>query len=62
MTESTQGSMPGIQPFVAGPDWKQYSFPISAFNTDGHDMTGLSFVHFQEPGQFEFQIDDLEIK
>jgi beta-glucosidase len=62
MTESTQGSMPGIQPFVAGPDWKQFSFPLSAFNTDGHDMTGLSFVHFQEPGQFEFQIDDLEIK
>jgi hypothetical protein len=62
MTESTQGSMPGIQPFVAGPDWKQYSFPISAFNTDGHDMTGLSFVHFQEPGPFEFQIDVVEIK
>jgi beta-glucosidase len=62
MTESTQGGMPGSQPFVAGPEWKQYSFLLSALNTDGHDVTGLTFVHFQEPGKFEFQIDDVEIK
>jgi hypothetical protein len=62
MTESTQGQMPGIQPFVAGPEWKQYSFPVSAFNSDGHNVTGLSFAHVQETGKFEFQIDDVEIK
>ena len=60
MTESTQGGMPGSQPFVAGPE--QYSFRLSAWNTGGHDVTGLTFVHFQEPGKFEFQIDDVEIK
>lgn len=62
MTESTSGQMPGMQPFVAGPEWKQYSFPLSAFHTDGHDVTGLAFVHAQEPGKFEFQLDELEIK
>ena len=62
MTESTSGQMPGMQPFVAGPEWKQYSFPLTAFHTDGHDITGLAFVHAQEPGKFEFQIDELEIK
>jgi hypothetical protein len=61
-TESNQGSMPVIQPFVAGPEWKQYSFSISTFNTDGHDITGIGFAHAAEPGKFEFEIDDLEIK
>ena len=62
MTESTSGQMPGMQPFVAGPEWKQYSFPLTAFHTDGHDITGLAFVHAQEPGKFEFQLDEVEIK
>src|SRR5581483_6219732 len=39
-TQSNAGSMPGFQPFAAGPEWKHYSFPFSAFNTDGHDVTG----------------------
>jgi hypothetical protein len=62
MTESTQGGMPAIQPFEAGPEWKEYAFPLTAFNTDGHDVTGLAFAHVQETGKFEFQIDDVEIK
>jgi hypothetical protein len=28
-----------------GADWKQYSFPISSFDTDGHDITGINFLH-----------------
>ncbi len=61
-TESTAGQMPGIQPFVPGAEWKQYSFPFSSFNTDGHDITGIAFAHAQEPGKFEFEIDAVEIK
>ena len=61
-TESTAGQMPGIQPFVAGPEWKQYTFPWSDFKTDGHDVTGIAFAHAQEPGKFEFEIDEVEIK
>jgi predicted glutamine amidotransferase len=30
--------------------------------TDGHDVTGLAFVHVQDVGKFEFDIDDVEIK
>jgi hypothetical protein len=61
-TEENQGSMPTIKPFAAGPEWKPYSFPISSFNTDGHDITGIAFAHAQEPGKFEFEIDEVEIK
>lgn len=61
-TESNSGGMPGIQPFVAGPEWKHYSFPFSTFQTDGHDITGLAFVHVQEPGAFQFQLDEIKIK
>ncbi|HEX3738085.1 MAG TPA: CIA30 family protein [Terriglobales bacterium] len=62
MTESNSGQMPGIQPFVAGPEWKQYTFAWSDFKTDGHDVTGIAFAHAQEPGKFEFEIDEVEIK
>ena len=61
-TASNAGQMPGIQPFVAGTEWKQYSFPLSSFNTDAHDVTGIAFAHAQEPVKFEFEIDDVEIK
>jgi beta-glucosidase len=61
-TESTAGQMPGIQQFVAGPEWKQYTFPWSDFKTDAHDVTGIAFAHVQEPGKFEFEIDEVEIK
>jgi hypothetical protein len=54
--------VPTIQVFVAGADWKQYSFPISSFDTDGHDVTGIAFARSQDPGKFEFEIDEVEIK
>jgi beta-glucosidase len=61
-TQSRQGQMPAMQRFVAGPDWKQYSFTISSFETDGHDITNLAFARGGEPGKFEFEIDQVEIK
>ncbi len=60
-TEARQNQMPAIKTFVAGPEWKQYSFPISSFETDGHDITNLAFAQ-NAVGKFEFEIDDLEIK
>ena len=54
--------MPAMQMFVAGPESKQYSYPIASFQTDGSDITDLAFAHGQEPGKFEFEIDQLEIK
>jgi beta-glucosidase len=61
-TESNAGQMPGIQPFAAGPEWKQYTFSWSDFKTDGHDVTGIAFAHAQEPGKFEFEIDEVQIE
>jgi beta-glucosidase len=61
-TLSRQNQMPAMQLFVAGPDWKQYSFPISSFETDGHDITNLAFARGQELGKFDFEIDQVEIK
>ena len=48
--------------FVAGPEWKLYTFPFSTFQTDGSDLSALAFVHAQQPGKFQFEIDELQIK
>jgi beta-glucosidase len=59
---SGQNGMPAMTPFVAGPEWKQYTFPFSTFQTDGGDLSALAFVAAQKPGKFEFEIDQVEIK
>jgi beta-glucosidase len=50
------------KPFVAGPEWKAYSFPLSDFDTDGHDVTSVSFIRALTPGAFSFDLDKLEIR
>jgi hypothetical protein len=62
LTESNAGGMPAFQSFVAGPAWKLYSFALSTFQTDGADIRGLIFARGQQPGKFEFEIDQVEIK
>jgi beta-glucosidase len=62
LTAATTGQMPAFKTFVAGAEWEQVSFPISDFATDGSDITGLAFSHAQEPGKFQFELDELEIK
>jgi hypothetical protein len=62
ITEGNQGQMPAIRPFIAGPEWKEYSFPISSFRTDGSDIMGLMFARAQEAGKFEFELDQVGIK
>jgi hypothetical protein len=61
-TEANQGQMPAIKQFLAGAEWKEYSFPISSFATDGSDIMGLMFARGQEAGKFEFELDQVEIK
>lgn len=56
------GQMPAMTSFAAGPEWKQYSFPFSTFETDGSDLMGIGFVMAQTPGKFQFAIDQVEIK
>jgi hypothetical protein len=56
------GDMPAMTQFNAGPEWKQYTFPLSTFDTDGSDLSGLGFVQVGQPGKFQFELDQLEIK
>jgi hypothetical protein len=65
LTESRSGNsgeLPAMTSFAAGPEWKQYTFLLSTFGTDGSDLSGIGFVHVQEPGKFQFEIDQFEIK
>ena len=56
------GYMPSQQTFVAGSDWKEFSFPFSAFNsTDGRDITAIIFAAGVPAGSFEFFIDDVRV-
>jgi imidazolonepropionase-like amidohydrolase len=56
------GFVPGRQTFVAGPEWKEFEFPLTAFGTDGHDLTGIFFGATTDPGKFNLQIDDVRIE
>jgi hypothetical protein len=54
----------GISPlklFEAGPEWKQYTFSLSDFDSDGSDITSLALVS-TTPGKFEFEIDEVQIR
>jgi hypothetical protein len=56
------GYMPSQQTFVAGPDWKEFSFPFSAFSdTDGRDITAIIFAAGTPAGSFQFFIDDVRL-
>lgn len=56
------GEMPAMTTFVAGPEWKQFTFPFTTFETDGSDISGIGFVRAQQPGKFQFALDQVEIK
>jgi hypothetical protein len=57
------GRMPSQQTFVAGPEWKRFSLPFSAFNgTDGHDISAILFVGGPAAGKFDFQIDEVKLE
>jgi hypothetical protein len=60
--QTQANQMPSIQPFTAGTEWKQYSFPWPMFKTDGSDLVGIAFANAQQPGKFEFEIDEVKIQ
>jgi len=54
------GFQPAIKSFVAGAEWKRFTFRISEFGgMDGSDLTGILFAGGPAPGRFVFQIDDV---
>jgi len=57
------GRIPPQQTFVAGPEWKKYSFPFSGFNgSDGHDVSAILFVGGPAAGKFDFKIDEVGLE
>ncbi|MBN2371728.1 MAG: CIA30 family protein [Vicinamibacteria bacterium] len=62
MTESRSGQMPTFKTIRLGPEWKQFSFPLSDFETDGHDVLAFGVARTQSAGKFQFDLDQVEIK
>ena len=65
LTESRSGQsgeMPAMTTFSAGPEWKEYTFPFSVFDTDGSDLLGIGFIDAEKPGNFQFSIDQVAFK
>jgi imidazolonepropionase-like amidohydrolase len=61
MFNASRGSTPSKQSFVAGSEWQLHTIPLSAFKTDGRDLTLLSFVATPDPGKYEFELAGLTI-
>ncbi|HYL63080.1 MAG TPA: CIA30 family protein [Candidatus Methylomirabilis sp.] len=56
------GYMPTQQTFVAGPDWKEFTFPFADFGgTDGYDVTAIIFAAGVPAGSFQFYLDDVRL-
>ncbi|MDQ6829455.1 MAG: CIA30 family protein, partial [Gemmatimonadota bacterium] len=59
----SKGYMPLTKTFVAGPEWKEYVFPLLAFDgIDGRGIMALIFAGGPTPGAFSFQIDDVRFR
>lgn len=59
---SVQG-MPSMQGFVAGPGWKEVRLPLSGFaGGDLGQVRGIAFTAGQPVGEFEFFIDQVELR
>lgn len=59
----SKGYQPLMQSFVAGAEWKEHVFPLSAFGgTDGRDLMALILAGGPAPGPFAFRVDDVRIR
>jgi cytosine/adenosine deaminase-related metal-dependent hydrolase len=48
-------SNPASAHFAAGKDWEKHTIPLSAFGTDGHDITGV-FIGGDRLGPYQLEI------
>jgi imidazolonepropionase-like amidohydrolase len=57
------GNVPSVQPFIPGPEWREYVLPLASFsNIDGSDLRGVLFSAGNRPGPFRFQIDEVRFR
>ncbi len=58
----SNGYIPQMQSFTAGPEWTKITMPLSSFTTDGHDLTGIFFGAWASAGNFKFTIDSVRLE
>ncbi len=58
----SNGYIPQMQSFTAGPEWTKVTMPLSAFTTDGHDVMGIFFGSWSTTGPFSLAIDNVRIE
>ena len=59
---ASRGQQPVEQPFVAGPEWKEYVMPWSAFGLDGKGIMAIIFTAGGKAGAFTFQVDEIGLR
>ncbi len=60
---ASQQAMPALQPFVAGPEWREVRLPLSGFSgADLGQLRGIAFTAGQPVGAFAFQLDRVELR
>ena len=58
----SNGFIPKMQSFTATAEWKKITIPFSDFETDGHDVMGIFFGAWAEPGPFSLTIDNVKLE
>ena len=58
----SNGYIPKIKKFEAGPEWKLITLPLATFDTDGHDLMGIFWGATTAPGKFSFLIDNVRLE
>jgi imidazolonepropionase-like amidohydrolase len=58
----SNGFIPKMQTFTATAEWKKITIPFSDFETDGHDVMGIFFGAWAEPGPFSLTIDNVKLE
>ena len=57
------GYRPVTQTFVAGPEWKQFSFPFASFSgADGSDIIGIAWAAGPQTGAFTLALDNIRLE
>jgi imidazolonepropionase-like amidohydrolase len=57
------GYRPATQTFVAGPEWKQFTLPFSAFgDVDGSDIMAIAWAAGPKTGPFQLELDNVRLQ
>jgi imidazolonepropionase-like amidohydrolase len=56
------GFSPSILTFVAGTEWKKFTFPFEKFGTEGYDIWGIFIGGPIKKGKFALQVDDFRLE